>query len=169
VVHYVAFLDSAMEIRPIRLGVIRAHCLAGSSGSVVPPCRQYPLSLSSQMEEVGEFRERVLFRVEAMFVVSKLVVVFDSHAVAVDELTVAIFLCQAIEIAASEHGVEPSSYWVGRCSQAFCRSVCGFSNRCADNPPSSIVQRGNDRSIEEAWEVMLAILSTLHSSPIRND
>ncbi len=105
-VHYVAFLDSAMEIRPIRLGVIRAHCLAGSSGFVVPPCRQYPFSLSSQIEEVGEFRARVLFRVEAMIVVSKLVVVFDSHAVAVDELTVAIFLCQAIEIAASEHGVE---------------------------------------------------------------
>ena len=65
---------------------------------------------------MGEFRSGVLFCVEAMIVVSELVVVFDSHSIAVDELTVAFFVCQAVEIAASKHGVEtgPSRAHTGR-------------------------------------------------------
>ena len=111
----IMLLNGGIDIRPLRL--INSCSLTRSPLFCIPPLGQKPLALFRKIQEFLEVWERVFFIVETAGVAGKLVVVFDAHAVAVDELGVGVFLRELVQVSVRDKGGEEVASFFGHCGE----------------------------------------------------
>ena len=93
----IPFFHSGVQIAPFP----RAHChlLTLPPLRTRPPARQNSTSRLRHIQELLKIRQRVVSVVEPAGIAGEVVVILDTHAIAVNELAESIFLGELVEVA----------------------------------------------------------------------
>ena len=92
--HNIPFLDRAVQTAPLRR--IHRRLLALPPLRRRPPAGQDAVPRLRQVQELSEVGQRVVVVVEAAGIGGEDVIVFDAHAVAVDELAEGVFFGELV-------------------------------------------------------------------------
>ncbi len=102
----VVFLHRAAQIGPTLLAASCIHCFTSGSSLSVPPSRAANISFfSARCKKRANSAWDARLR-RGRIVASEIVVIFCSHAIAIDESDVAVFSRQGVEVASAHQSVK---------------------------------------------------------------